>query len=171
MHDITRSTWTNPMQRHRKTAILTSPDTAQTARTMLRACATAAFVLLAAGCQLQTGTTTITNVSIDGRASNATRTVIVDGDGIFDCVRSASGHCYYLLYVDRCASAPPRDDAMPSATPSSRLHGTGCATRVVQRFKLDSGSSRRLSGLPPRVRQCVRHDAAPDPNECARHAG
>lgn len=125
---------------------------------------------LLSACQLQTGTTTITNVSVDGRVANATRTVITDGDGIFDCVRSASGHCYYLLYVERCAAMTP-SDATSTNAPTHARHDSSCTTRVVQTFVLGSGRTRKLTDLPSRVQQCVRHDAVPTPADCASHAG
>jgi hypothetical protein len=37
---------------------------------------------------------------------------------------------------------------------------------VVATFALDAGGSKHISGLPARVRQCVRHDAAPATADC-----
>ncbi|MGH8032985.1 MAG: hypothetical protein ACREO8_11645 [Luteimonas sp.] len=145
-----------------------------TATVARRACGAAlpCALLVLSGCQLQSGTTTITNVSVDGRGTNATRTFIANGRGEFDCVKSASGHCYVVLYVDRCADAGVADASDATDGDAASVTQTHrCAPRVVQAFTLDSGARRQLTGLPPHVRQCVRHDAAPQLADCARGAG
>src|SRR3546814_3264251 len=64
-------------------------------------------LLLLAGCKIDAGTTTITNVSIDGKAQNVMRSYVNGGAGDFECIKSVSGRCHYLLFVRDCdASAP-----------------------------------------------------------------
>jgi hypothetical protein len=109
-----------------------------------------ATLLLLAGCRIDAGTTTITNVSIDGKAQNVMRSYVNGGAGDFECIKSISGRCHYLLFVRECGDAAdePGDDAR-------------CDTRTVQAFTLDAGTSRHLANLPPRLQQCVSHDREP----------
>ncbi len=119
----------------------------------------AASLCLPAGCKIETGTTTITNVSIDGKAQNVMRSYVNDGAGDFECIKSISGRCHYLLYVREC-----RADG-------SAANGRRCADRTVDAFTLEAGTSRHLANLPPRLQQCVSHDAAPTAPGCASSQG
>ena len=60
----------------------------------------------------------------------------------FECVRSASGQCYYTVFATACTS----DDAACDGTP-------------IDRFALAKGASRQLVSLSP-LRVCVSADAA-----------
>ena len=111
----------------------------------------ATTLLLLAGCKIDAGTTTITNVSIDGKAQNVMRSYVNGGAGDFECIKSVSGRCHYLLFVREC---DPTGDA------------TGCRARTVESFTLDAGTSRHLTRLPPRLKQCVSHEAAPSAPDC-----
>lgn len=115
--------------------------------------------LCLAGCKIDTGTTTITNVSIDGKAQNVMRSYVNDGTGEFECVKSISGRCHYLLFVREC-----RADA-------SAAHGQRCGNRIVDAFTIAAGTSRRLGHLPPKLQQCVSHDVAPTAPDCASTQG
>ncbi len=110
----------------------------------------ATTLLLLAGCRIDAGTTTITNVSIDGKAQNVMRSHVDGGAGDFECIKSVSGRCHYLLFVREC-------DAGDAAT---------CRTRTVEAFTLDAGTSRHLTRLPPRLKQCVSHDREPSAPDC-----
>lgn len=115
---------------------------------------------LLAGCKFETGaTTTITNVSIDGRPANVTRSFVHDGDGEFDCIKSVTGQCHYLLFVRECG------------TPAAAGDGAHCTTRTVEAFTLEAGKSRHLAGLPPKVQQCVSHSATPVAPDCLASRG
>ncbi|MFC3714708.1 hypothetical protein ACFONC_00865 [Luteimonas soli] len=119
----------------------------------------AATMLLLAGCKIDAGTTTITNVSIDGKAQNVMRSYVNGGAGDFECIKSVSGRCHYLLFVRDCdAAAPPTGDQP-------------CAARTVQAFTLDAGTSRHLANLPPRLKQCVSHDREPSAPDCLASQG
>lgn len=113
-------------------------------------------LLLLAGCKIDAGTTTITNVSIDGKAQNVMRSYVNGGAGDFECIRSVSGRCHYLLFVREC-------DAGGDAT--------ACRTRTVDSFTLDAGTSRHLADLPPRLEQCVSHETAPTAPDCLAAQG
>ena len=119
----------------------------------------AATALLLAGCKIDAGTTTITNVSIDGKAQNVMRSYVNGGAGDFECIKSVSGRCHYLLFVRECGDAPSAAGAQP------------CDTRTVQAFTLDAGTSRHLANLPPRLKQCVSHDREPSAPDCLASHG
>lgn len=119
----------------------------------------AATMLLLAGCKIDAGTTTITNVSIDGKAQNVMRSYVNGGAGDFECIKSVSGRCHYLLFVRDCGAATPPTGDQP------------CAARTVQAFTLDAGTSRHLANLPPRLKQCVSHDREPSAPDCLASQG
>ncbi|MDH5825047.1 hypothetical protein QFW77_18940 [Luteimonas sp. RD2P54] len=109
--------------------------------------------LLLGGCRFETGLTTVTNLSIEGRAVNATRSYVVGSEGEFECLRSVTGSCHYVLFVEDCAAdAPP---------------GTGCGARVVDQFTLAAGERQHKGELPRGLRQCVDHEAPPVVPACA----
>src|SRR3546814_15541083 len=108
-------------------------------------------LLLLAGCKIDAGTTTITNVSIDGKAQNVMRSYVNGGAGDFECIKSVSARCHYLLFVRDCDASAPAASAQP------------CAARTVQAFTLDARTSRHLPHPPPRPKPCVRHARQPPP--------
>ena len=62
-----------------------------------------------------------------------------------ECLRSASGQCYYTVFPKQCATAsgrPPVD----------------CLSKPVERFALAKGDSRRMPSLAPSS-LCVSADA------------
>lgn len=74
----------------------------------------------------------------------------------FECLRSASGQCYYTVYAPDCAAAPAAE-ATPKVKPD-------CA--AVDRFALARGDARQMTARPG-VRMCVSaeaHAATPDCN-------
>jgi hypothetical protein len=87
---------------------------------------------------------------IDRIVSNGTdilySRVVARPDGTrFECLRSASGQCYYTVFPRQCATAsgrPPVD----------------CLSRPVERFALARGASRRMPSLAPSS-LCVSADA------------
>ena len=69
----------------------------------------------------------------------------------FECVRSASGRCYYTVYPRACTPTPGRDAAT-------------CDGKTVERFALANGGRRQLDMLAG-AHVCVRADpmlARPD---------
>src|SRR3546814_2863531 len=97
-------------------------------------------LLLLAGCKIDAGTTTITNVSIDGKAQNVMRSYVNGGAGDFECIKSVSGRCHYLLFVRDCDASAPAASAQP------------CAARTVQAFTLDARSAEHTSELQSLMR-------------------
>ena len=46
-----------------------------------------------------------------------------------------------------------------------------CRPRTVEAFTLEAGTSRHLTRLPPRLQQCVSHEAAPSAPDCLAARG
>ncbi|WP_149194616.1 hypothetical protein [Luteimonas suaedae] len=115
--------------------------------------------LLLAGCKFEAGLTTVNQLSIEGRAVNATRSTVTGGEGEFECLRSVSGRCHYVLFVDDCVADAAADAAGDAAG--------GCGTRVVHTFTLSAGERQHLEQLPRGLRQCVDHDVPPVAPDCA----
>jgi len=70
----------------------------------------------------------------------------------FECVRSASGQCYYTVFADACRTVP----------------GTGaadCTAQPPQRFALARGGTRQMAALPT-LRMCVSTDAGAGAVDC-----
>ena len=63
----------------------------------------------------------------------------------FECLRSASGQCYYTVFPKQCATASGRPPVE-------------CLTKPVERFALVRGASRRMPSLAPSS-VCVSADA------------
>lgn len=70
----------------------------------------------------------------------------------FECVRSASGRCYYTVYAPHCSQADPVAKRKP-----------GCAS--VDRFALARGDARQMSAYPG-LRMCVSSDAHDAASDC-----
>jgi hypothetical protein len=85
------------------------------------------------------------------------RATVQAGVARFECLRSASGRCHYLVLPHDCA---------PASTPGS---AAGCASRPVARFALDDGESRQIAGLQ-NFRLCVGIDESLDCEAPARPA-
>lgn len=119
----------------------------------------AASLCILTGCKIESGTTTITNVSIDGKAGNVMRSYVNGDSGDFECIKSISGRCHYLLFVKDCGSG---------TTPAG---GQRCGNRTVQAFTLEAGTSKHLANLPPRLQQCVSHDTVPAAPDCLAAQG
>src|SRR3546814_16360956 len=108
-------------------------------------------LLLLAGCKIDAGTTTITNVSIDGKAQNVMRYYVNGGAGDFECIKNVSGRCHYLLFLRDFDASAPAARAQP------------CAAPPVQAFTLDAGPTPHLPTLPPHRTPPATHHPAPPP--------
>ena len=97
--------------------------------------------------------TTIESSSSDEAGESATWAHIAGGVGRFECRKSATGSCHYLLYVQQCAPDAPL---------------AGCSARVIRSFTLAAGHSRDVQGLPAQVRLCQNHHAMPVAPDCGR---
>lgn len=101
------------------------------------------------------GTTVVARTTVDGVDLLFSRTEVAPGKAHFQCLRSASGRCHYVLFASQCTS-------IGSTTGSS---GATCTTRPLEHFDLAIGQARDLTSLPADFRQCVSHRAgamAPD---------
>jgi hypothetical protein len=63
----------------------------------------------------------------------------------FECLRSASGQCYYTVFPEQCTT--------PTGRPAA-----DCLSRPAQRFALAMGDSRRVPSMPS-LSMCVSADA------------
>lgn len=90
------------------------------------------------------GSTLVHRTRADGGDTLHSRATVQAGVARFECLRSASGRCHYLVW--------PRD-CMPGST--------ACASRPVERFALRDGESREITGLQD-FRLCVAVDGASD---------
>jgi hypothetical protein len=109
------------------------------------------FLFTLAGCNPQPGVTTMTFSSVDGVGVNSTKARIGAGDARFECLKSATGSCHYVVFVSDC-----KEDTAKG----------GCTTRVIERFTLPAGERRDLSGLPSGSRHCLSHQAMPVAPDC-----
>jgi hypothetical protein len=70
----------------------------------------------------------------------------------FECLRSASGQCYYTVFPQQCTTVP----------------GAGtvdCVAQPAEHFALAKGDTRRMAALPT-LRMCVSADAGAAGAEC-----
>lgn len=91
------------------------------------------------GCHRDTGTTSITRATVDGRDLLFSKVESHAGDAVFHCLASASGRCHYLVYEAACSGAA----------------ASGCPRRELDRFELTVGQVRELHGLAVDFRQCA----------------
>lgn len=89
------------------------------------------------GCQDRSTHTSITRISEQGVDQVFSRTTVRDGQARFECVRSASGRCYYEIFTERC---------------DAQRH---CEREHLQRFELGQGQQRRRADLPSGFSSCV----------------
>jgi len=97
------------------------------------------FLLSLFGCDVGRSTFVDRNVH-DGATALDSRTVVEAGVARFECIRSASGQCYYTLFPRECAA--------------SNGANAGCLTRPIQRFAVADGDTRQIAGLRD-FRLCV----------------
>lgn len=108
-----------------------------------------ASLLCLAGCNYAPSTS-ITTTTING--ADVLHSVIstTDAGGVnFECSESASGSCNYAVFTDDCSTA------------AKDANTTTCTFRVIDRFTLARGESKKLAGLPPGFRHCVNQDRQP----------
>jgi hypothetical protein len=110
------------------------------------------FLLTLIGCHPQPGTTTLTFSSVDGVGINSTKARIADGQARFECLKSASGKCHYVVFLSDCA-------------PSAAAPGA-CATTRLQQFTLAAGEAREITGLPAGIKHCFSHERMPMAPDC-----
>lgn len=137
------------------------------------------FLLTLIGCNPQAGVTTVSIASVDGVGVNSTKSRISLDHARFECLKSVSGQCHYVVYVSSCgdaesASTAAIDGGLPAGRDGDASIGAGsgdCATRTLQQFTLAAGQVRELDGMPADVRHCVDHEAMPAAPGCGRKRG
>lgn len=97
------------------------------------------FVLSLFGCDVGRSTF-VDRISVDGAHALYSRATVEAGVARFECLRSATGHCYYTVF--------PRDCGAGSAK------GGACNEPPLQRFAVANGDSRQIAGLHD-FRLCV----------------
>lgn len=104
------------------------------------------FALSLFGCDIGRSTF-VDRISADGVDSLYSKATVEAGFARFECLRSASGQCYYTLFPRECAKTPD----------ANGQHDTRCLSRPVERFAVANGESRLFPGLR-NFRVCVSAD-------------
>lgn len=103
------------------------------------------------------GSTLVHRSHVDGADTLYSKVVAHPGLARFECLRSASGQCYYTLVPRDCGAAK----RLAFATPVD-----DCRSVPVERFAVAPGDSRQWAGLQ-RFHVCVSTaDGAPSPTDC-----
>ena len=93
------------------------------------------------------GSTIVDRINVDGSQALHSKVVAQPGVARFECLRSASGRCYYTVF--------PRDCTTPgAASGSARTRIAGCLSEPVEHFVIAEGDSRQIPGLQ-KFRPCV----------------
>lgn len=132
------------------------------------------FLLTLIGCNPQSGVTTVSIASVDGVGVNSTKSRISQDHARFECLKSVSGQCHYVVYVSSCAVDAARTEVTVSADAGSAgdaPEAASCATRTLQQFTLAAGQVRELDDMPADMRHCVDHEAMPVAPGCGRKRG
>jgi hypothetical protein len=106
---------------------------------------------------------TIDRIHADGTDTLYSKVVAQPVATRFECLRSASGQCYYTLYRRDCTSGPT------AASGPASPHSPDCLSTPVERFAVASGGSRQIPALSG-VRVCVGADAGSVGPDCDRAA-
>ncbi|HEY5804690.1 MAG TPA: hypothetical protein VIT90_13445 [Lysobacter sp.] len=90
------------------------------------------------------GNTLVARSSENGVETLLSQTRVASGNVRFECLRSASGHCHYVVFAGRCASSAPAADGR-------------CTQQPAGTFDVRVGQTRERSDLPADFRLCVSH--------------
>ena len=111
------------------------------------------FVLSLYGCDVG-GSTYVHRIQVDGTDTLHSKVVVHPGIARFECVRSASGRCYYTVF--------PRDCALTAEASGTRIDT--CRSTPAKRFAIDHGDRRQIPQLQ-RFLVCVSaHNRMPGPD-------
>lgn len=102
-------------------------------------------LLALAGCHERNGTTSITRATRDGRDVIFSKTPTTATTTNVHCLASDSGHCYYLIYEEQCATRRAGDTASAPA----------CARKTLDSFALTPGQVREFHGVSGQAHNCV----------------
>lgn len=112
------------------------------------------FVLSLFGCDVGRSTF-VDRIGTEGVDFLYSRATVEAGVARFECLRSASGRCYYTLFPRDCASASGRKPQRPARCPSEPL----------ERFVVANGDSRQIPGLLD-FSLCVSAESATPEPDC-----
>lgn len=104
------------------------------------------FVLALYGCDVG-GSTYVHRTQVDGADTLHSKVVVRPGIARFECLRSASGRCYYTVF--------PRDCALTAESTGTRIDT--CRSTPARHFAIGDGDRRQVPQLQ-RVRVCVSAD-------------
>lgn len=93
------------------------------------------------GCQDKVTSTSITRISEQGIDQLFSRTSVRAESASFNCVRSASGRCYYQVFKETCDGQQR------------------CERGMLQAFDIRAGHTQKREGLPQGFRTCVSSSA------------
>lgn len=110
------------------------------------------FLLTLVGCNEQPGTTTLTLSSVHGVGINSSKDRIDGSNARFECLKSASGQCNYVVFTRRCTQTD-------SVTET-------CTTRVLEQFSLLAGKVREFDDLPAGATHCIDNAVKPVASAC-----
>lgn len=102
------------------------------------------FLLALVGCDGWGDSTIVMRSAIDGDYLIYSKTRIAADVAKFECIKSASGNCHYLLFRGDCRTHGETRDA--------------CMDAPFEQFALAAGTTREIVGLPSKFRQCVSHE-------------
>lgn len=125
---------------------------------MQKLIAIVSFALSLYGCDTG-GSTYVHRSSADGSDVLHSKVVARPGVARFECLRSASGKCFYTLYPRGC------DGATATGARPADEQATPCVPRPVERFALAKGESRQVTALSD-FRMCVSTEADDDIPGC-----
>ncbi len=111
------------------------------------------FVLSLYGCDVG-GNTFVHRTHVGGADTLYSKVVTQPGVARFQCLRSASGQCYYTLFPRDCASTPG----------ATGKRSASCQSEPVKHFAIAIGDSRWIAALQ-NFSLCVSaEDATPGPD-------
>jgi hypothetical protein len=124
---------------------------------MLRIFAGIAVAMLLGGCDVTTSSNRSTTST--ATTTTASSTSAVNGVQVsrFDCAKSASSFCNYVLFTSTCSDGVG-SNGRPSLT---------CVHQVVEEFSLREGESKEFSALPAGYRICSSIGEKPVFPKCA----
>ncbi|KAF1722915.1 hypothetical protein [Pseudoxanthomonas wuyuanensis] len=112
-------------------------------------------LLSLAGCHEKPSVTSEVRSSRDGVATLHSRATLKDGSARFQCLRSQSGRCHYLVFAEGCP------DVSAGESPTA-----DCDVKPVDSFSLVPGDEKQLPGLSRDFRHCVDAMAMPAAPQC-----
>lgn len=112
-------------------------------------------LLSLAGCHEKPSVTSEVRSSRNGVTTLHSKATLKDGTARFQCLRSHSGSCHYLVFVGGC------QDVATGESPAA-----DCDVKPVDSFSLALGDEKQLPGLSRDFRHCVDAMTMPAAPQC-----